>query len=530
VKQDVTSNHDQDQDRAGVPHDPATASTKLHSIGLVLTHAQANLFIGLATRLRKAHGSSIHFYVRSESELSGMRKRLSDVEYDSLTNCERAYGAVVEAIPDKADLERRARALEARTGETINEIGVTHRNLGLGYSPGSFNHPRQKRYLSASYHAFLNAMVSQLEFWDAEIQEKRITLLFDAGKEASVMARLHGIQYRAFIDARLEARRVWGTNEYQSNPLALKHFHAMVNETHVSTLSGSYPATKAKSRAQSKRFSLSSYPGQVARLLFGLVMNRTIRRNRGYEATLGQAVLGPLKLILAARRVRKLCRTRLEDLGDMPFAYFALQKEPEQALLTAAPHHTDQRALIIDISRSLPAGAMLAVAEHAMAIGRRPPMFYEQILALPNVVLLDTTTDPLERIRRASVSITIAGSVAHEAGVLGKPAIVFGEHMGVAAVLPHVRVARSRAHLKEAIKYAFSGDHDEDAAKRLGARYEAAVRAASFDLGDLGANYTERNVRVNDFHVESAYRGLMATLDTDVVPSQSHNTPATVGD
>jgi len=101
--------------------------------------------------------------------------------------------------------------------------------------------------------------------------------------------------------------------------------------------------------------------------------------------------------------------------------------EPERSLLIAAPFHTNQFELIVDIVKSLPIGYKLYVKDHPQMITRdwRPVSFYKQIMELPNVKLLHHTINPNDILKKCSLVITIGGTTGLEAAFYEKPTITF---------------------------------------------------------------------------------------------------------
>ena len=213
-------------------------------------------------------------------------------------------------------------------------------------------------------------------------------------------------------------------------------------------------------------------------------------RDRTGDYALKDIIASPFRVARAQREVASLSQTTLADLDGRPFAYFPLQKEPEIALMQAEPESLNQLAAVMGLSAVLPAGARLVVKERLVTVGRRPHDFYRQISALPNARLLSMSCHPIETIRQATVTVTISGSAALEAAILGRPAIVFGRRTQ-AAFLDHVFAVRSREELREAVAHIFAGKVDMDKARDDGACFEKALRRASFDMGAIGDQVTE---------------------------------------
>lgn len=107
------------------------------------------------------------------------------------------------------------------------------------------------------------------------------------------------------------------------------------------------------------------------------------------------------------------------------FVLYALHKQPESSIDVLGRYYEDQAKLIHAIWRTLPAGWWLYVKEHSNAIGDRSPMFYRQLLQLPNVVLINEKASAAQLIASCQAVFTVSGTVAYEAALLGKPSFTF---------------------------------------------------------------------------------------------------------
>ncbi len=141
--------------------------------------------------------------------------------------------------------------------------------------------------------------------------------------------------------------------------------------------------------------------------------------------------IGPWNYLrdLVKRKTRNLIGTEgLYDALDPKedFAFFPLHYEPEVSLLLLAPYHTDQLQLIKQIAKSLPITYKLYVKEHPLMVEYRPRSFYLALKKIPNVKLIRPTVKGYELTRLSKLVLTITGSTAWDAALLGKPVISFG--------------------------------------------------------------------------------------------------------
>lgn len=111
------------------------------------------------------------------------------------------------------------------------------------------------------------------------------------------------------------------------------------------------------------------------------------------------------------------------------YVYMPLHLIPESTTFVKAHYYINELELIEQISKSLPIGCYLYVKEHQAMLGEREFSFYEKINRLSNVrlVQLNYYEDPAPWIRDSIGVVTITGTSAYEAALMGKKSIIFGE-------------------------------------------------------------------------------------------------------
>jgi hypothetical protein len=107
--------------------------------------------------------------------------------------------------------------------------------------------------------------------------------------------------------------------------------------------------------------------------------------------------------------------------------YFALHVEPESSTMVVSPYHTNQLAVIEALTKAMPLSMQLIVKEHPTMLGRRPAGFYKHIEAIPGVTLVAPQESSIALVNNAAITATITGTVAWEAILLGKPALIVGD-------------------------------------------------------------------------------------------------------
>jgi len=480
------------------------------SVALQLNSTQFAFQLLLAELIKKRHGSKIHIYVNTEREIQGFKRDYPSPVWDSITAVDQLDRAIVQTVADEEAVFEAAREYERRTGVMISRHMMGHRQLNQGFSLGGFRSPRRRVFQKASYAQKVHAVVQSLAFWEAEIKDKKLTLMLDVDMNAAVLAPVLGAAFRRLHFARYGNYQFWAPDLHQTNTLVAEAYGRVKDAPQVQ-LDQPYGGAVAKISALQARYSVSrilrTIPQDLALYFF--------RRIRGDLAAQGVRFMDiisvPIKSGLAYRRLLKLAATSLDDLANKPFVYFPLHKEPEIALNQAAPEVTSQQALIVSVSRDLPAGVLLVVKEHVVSVGNRPDGFYEQIAALPNVVLLSPHENSIEVVRNADATIAIFGTAGLEAALLGRPVISFARRIPW-GILDHVTIIEKDSELQGALAKIIDGKVDLDKAKRDGARFLEALKRSSFDMKGFRVVRT-RTRGAEPEHAEIAYRGLVATFD-----------------
>lgn len=111
------------------------------------------------------------------------------------------------------------------------------------------------------------------------------------------------------------------------------------------------------------------------------------------------------------------------------YVYMPLHLIPESTTFVKAPFYINELNIIEQVSKSLPIRWKLYVKEHQAMLGERSLDFYKKVRKFPNVKLVQFNyyDDPKPWIENAKGVITITGSGAYEAAMLGKKAIIFGD-------------------------------------------------------------------------------------------------------
>jgi len=121
------------------------------------------------------------------------------------------------------------------------------------------------------------------------------------------------------------------------------------------------------------------------------------------------------------------------DTGK-PYVFFPLHFQPERSTLPLGDVFHDQFLAIEMISKALPEGCLVFVKEHPRqllypglnALHVRSKEFYDKMVSLTNVRLIDMYIDTSALIDNAVCVATLTGSIGWEAMMRGKIVMVFG--------------------------------------------------------------------------------------------------------
>jgi hypothetical protein len=200
------------------------------------------------------------------------------------------------------------------------------------------------------------------------------------------------------------------------------------------------------------------------------------------ERKSGNWFVQPDPILWRIRQAAHLMRGRVADrvyLRDPapagPYVFYPLHFEPEATTLVNGSWFENQAELVRNIARALPAGWLLVVKEHFWMRNQRTLGFYRRLARIPNVVLVPFAVPTNRLIMEARALATIVSTAGLEAGLIGKPVVMFGDYawdygptihkVGALADLP--------ALIARAAESALPADHPDVIA--FGASWDAAL-------------------------------------------------------
>lgn len=181
------------------------------------------------------------------------------------------------------------------------------------------------------------------------------------------------------------------------------------------------------------------------------------------------------------RKFIELCERDIGRLSSKPYLFFAFQAEPEFSVQARCKEFNDQRAIVRQLSLSLPADMILVIKEHAF-IGDRQLSFYEDLAVLPNVIMAHPGIRALDLIEKSEAVASLAGTVTLEAALYGKSALIFTDRSEF-YFLPNVQVVRSFHEVSSQVRKAVAPKDAKkvDSFKRGGARLRKAIENIGVD-------------------------------------------------
>jgi len=104
------------------------------------------------------------------------------------------------------------------------------------------------------------------------------------------------------------------------------------------------------------------------------------------------------------------------------FVLFLLHKQPESSINVQGTPFCNQVEIIRALARTLPLDHDLYVKEHIVALPHRPFGFYAELKRIPGVCLITPFADTFDLMKHSTLVVTITGTAAFEATLLGRPA------------------------------------------------------------------------------------------------------------
>jgi hypothetical protein len=174
----------------------------------------------------------------------------------------------------------------------------------------------------------------------------------------------------------------------------------------------------------------------------------------------------------SVRGARARLNTRqfdISNVGSLPerFVFYPLQYTPESSINVPAPYFVDQMRVVDALRFAMPSDCMLVIKEHPACLEMRPPKFMRQLRSRPGLLVAKCSIPSIELVRRAAATITVTGTAALEAFLLGRPALTLGTAVPTWVLDGATDLRNLRAEIRRAI--------DQAAERRIGDRASGAA-------------------------------------------------------
>ncbi|MED1441244.1 hypothetical protein FB379_11544 [Aeribacillus composti] len=175
---------------------------------------------------------------------------------------------------------------------------------------------------------------------------------------------------------------------------------------------------------------------QIPRFNFSLIKTIIVKLFESLiEAKYDQSVKSLKYQLLIEKKYLRPLRYKINILKSVfqnadynrDYALYTLHKQPEASIDVLGYRHSNQLELIREIALNLPDNVKLYVKEHSNSLGERSLYFYRKLTKIPNVVLINPFEDTRKLIENSLLVLTVSGTVALEAGIIGKKAVTFSK-------------------------------------------------------------------------------------------------------
>ena len=178
--------------------------------------------------------------------------------------------------------------------------------------------------------------------------------------------------------------------------------------------------------------------------------------------------------IRGVRARRNAPQYDIADVNELPerFIFYPLQYTPESSINVPAPYFVDQLRVVDAVRYSMPSDYTLVLKEHPACVEMRPVAFMRRLRTFPGVTVVKATIPSTDVIRRAALTVTVTGTAALEALLLGRPALVLGPGLPAWALGHRASVGRLREEIPRAVQTPPTDDFViEQIARLLSVRY-----------------------------------------------------------
>ena len=302
----------------------AGAGAALRSIAVFHDAELRNVMVELLRQLKARHGSRIHVFVFSEAGKRFYTDQPDAAElFDSIESVPIISTGSVAPLRHRIDeIAVEARAYEARLGVPYNQVMMTDRHVGRGFSPGGYYHPRSLQSESTDYWQIVQHLNEQFGFWFEQFEKRQFTLVLNLQKIPSMVAEHLGVPCRQLTQARIENLFYWSRNVHLETPDIEAAFHRLAENEAEPPQIVSYDQYGTNRAIALRAFRLSSALRGAVRTTWRYALRRLRGQRGGYRWS--DNVRSNLRYWTQWRMLNRLPLTSLEDLKERDYVFFAL--------------------------------------------------------------------------------------------------------------------------------------------------------------------------------------------------------------
>jgi hypothetical protein len=244
------------------------------------------------------------------------------------------------------------------------------------------------------------------------------------------LCRARGIGVLYFVSLRFLGRSFFSSDSYETLPPYFGAYDA-ADLTAARAVLAAFRERGERQAGAAYRPAPPRLPSLWRRLVVSPWLRLRYERRHASEETLKMRIAR--NWLGATTRIRRWrFEHRAERYFDPPsaipgkYVYYALHYTPESSVNGLEPYFVDQLRAVDALLLNLPAGYRLVVKEHPAMIGLRPLSVYRALRRRPGLVLIHPSVDSRTLIEGAAIVASVTGTVAFEAWLMGKPALMFG--------------------------------------------------------------------------------------------------------
>ena len=146
-------------------------------------------------------------------------------------------------------------------------------------------------------------------------------------------------------------------------------------------------------------------------------------RNPNIQNSLFSDIFIKIQSIISSKLQLKFIRFKKLKAIKSKYILITLHVQPEASIDVVGTKYSNQIEFIRSIANTTPFNYIVLVKEHSHAIGNRSFAFYQNLLEIPNVILLHPNENARKAIQGANLVISNTGTSSLEAGLLNIPAV-----------------------------------------------------------------------------------------------------------